>query len=207
MDDSQVFVDARNDVDPLASPRKTLNAESTRQVEPNVEMATLFLDHSATLVRALRRTFGSGPPDPEDIAQQAFQKLVERQDRSDIRDLPAFLWRTARNAFLSALKRDGVRARYDYEVEQLYFPSRGDDLTPERVLEVREQLQSINDVLRQMPEKRRHAFLLHKVEGLSVAEVARRLDITRTPAQKHITRAAQQIDVFLAEKNKLRRTE
>ncbi|MEM6537350.1 MAG: sigma-70 family RNA polymerase sigma factor [Pseudomonadota bacterium] len=166
------------------------------------DITALYRDHSGELIASLRKAFGAGPPDPEDVAQQAFQKLIERQDRTDIRDLKAFLWRTARNTFLKAVSKDGVRSRYDFEVEHLFFPARGDDSTPERVLEVKEELQAINEVLREMPEKRRHAFLLHKVEGLSVAAVARRLGISRTPAQKHITRAAHQIETHLTDMQK-----
>ena len=166
------------------------------------DITALYRDHSRELIASLRKAFGAGPPDPEDVAQQAFQKLIEREDRSDIRDLKAFLWRTARNTFLKAVSKAGVRSRHDFEVEQLFFPARGDDSTPERILEVKEELQAINEVLRQMPQKRRHAFLLHKVEGLSVAAVARQLGISRTPAQKHITRAAHQIEVHLTEMQK-----
>lgn len=185
------------DGSPKATERAAKCEASDRSRDEDIN--ALYRDHSDELIVSLRKAFGAGPPDPEDVAQQAFQKLIERRDRSDIQDLKAFLWRTARNTLLKAINKEGVRSRHDFEVEHLFFPMRGDDSTPERVLEVKEELRAINDVLRRMPEKRRHAFLLHKVEGLSVAAVARRLGISRTPAQKHITRAAQQIEVHLTE--------
>lgn len=166
------------------------------------DIAALYRDHAPALVASLRNTFGSGPPDPAEVAHQAFHKLIERKDCSDILNLKAFLWRTARNTFLKAIKKRHVRSHYDFEVEQIFFPTRGDNSTPEKVLEVEQELREINKVLRIMPEKRRHAFLLHKVEGLSVSAVARRLGISRTPAQKHITRAAHQIDLHLAAINR-----
>ena len=181
-------------------------ASAGSRADGHADVTALYKAYAGRLAASLRKTFGNGPPDPEDVAQQAFQKLIERPDRSDIRDLRAFLWRTARNTFLKAIRKEAVRTRYDFEVENLFFPARGDDSTPERVLEVKEELEAINEALRQMPEKRRDAFLLHKVEGLTVVEVARRLKISRTPAQKHITRAAQQIEVYLAEKKRGRTT-
>ncbi|MEO1406998.1 MAG: sigma-70 family RNA polymerase sigma factor [Pseudomonadota bacterium] len=165
----------------------------------NDDIAELYCAHLDELVVSLRKAFGAGPPDPEDIAQQAFQKLIERGNRADIRNLKAFLWRIARNTLLKAVKKETVRSRHDFEIEHLFFPARGDESTPETVLAVKEELEAINEVLRQMPEKRRHAFLLHKIDGLSVAAVARRLGISRTPAQKHITRAASQIEEHLTE--------
>ena len=177
-------------------------APAANDQNANDDINALYQEHGRSLVLALRKMFGNGPPDPEDVAQQAFQKLIERPDRSDIRDLKAFLWRTARNAFLNGLDREGVRSRYDFEIEHLFFPARGDKSTPETVLEVKEELKAINQALRQMPEKRRHAFLLHKVEGLSVSDVARRLNIARTPARKHIMRAAHEIELHLAERRR-----
>ncbi|MEM0921558.1 MAG: sigma-70 region 4 domain-containing protein [Pseudomonadota bacterium] len=59
-------------------------------------------------------------------------------------------------------------------------------------------MREINDVLRRMPDSRRRAFLLHKVEKLSIAEVARKLKIGKTTAYKHILRATRDIDLHLA---------
>ena len=158
----------------------------------------LYRDHWVALVGSLRRTFGDGPPDPDDIAQQAFQKLIERDRLSDIRSIKGFLWRTARNLMINAKRSRSTRTRYDFEIEHLYFPSRGVNSTPEAVLSANEELQAINEVLRAMPEKRRRAFILHRVEGLSVSEVARRLRLSRSPTDRLIRRAAEDIQMRLS---------
>lgn len=141
--------------------------------------------------------FGAGPPDPEDVAQQAFEKLLERGDCSDIAALDAFLWRSARNLMLKGKRHEDVRAKYDFEIEQLFFPRRGDTSTPEGVLRTKEELAAINQALREMPEKRRRAFILHRVDGLPVVEVAKRLGIARSPANRHISRAYRDIELRL----------
>ena len=41
--------------------------------------------------------------------------------------------------------------------------------------------------------------MLHRVEGLSIAETGRRLGIGRTTAAQHISRAAADLDLFLLE--------
>lgn len=162
------------------------------------DVTGLYKKQARRLTAAIRSMFGNGPPDPEDVTQLAFQKLLERSDRSDIRDLDAFLWRTARNLILKAKRAQDVRSRHDFEIEHLFFPLRGYSSTSERVLIARQQLEAINEALRAMPVRRRRAFLLHKVEGLSVSDVARSLKIGRTTAHKHIVRAAQLIDMHLA---------
>ena len=147
----------------------------------------------------LRKAFGDGPPDPDDISQLAFQKVIERGDIASIENLRAFLWRTARNLVLNEKRREDVRSRHDYEIEQLFFATEGDASSAERVISAREQLSLVNALLEKMPENRRRAFYLHRVEGLTVAEVGRRLGISRTGAAKHIARAISDIDGFFAD--------
>ncbi|MEL7029230.1 MAG: sigma-70 family RNA polymerase sigma factor [Pseudomonadota bacterium] len=162
------------------------------------ELGAAYVSYLPKLKAALLKNFGSGPPDPEDIIQQAFQNLLERKDRSDIKDIHAFLWRTARNLTLAAKRKSVVHSKYDFEIEQLFFPQGGDNSTPESILSAREELKVINQTLKQMPPKRRRAFVLHKIEELTVSDVARRLNISRSPAQKHINKAMQNIAVALA---------
>lgn len=162
-------------------------------------LAQLYEQRAAKLTATLRNMFGNGPPDPEDVTQQAFQKLLERGDCSDIQDINAFLWRTARNLFFKGRRHEDVRGKYDFEIERIYFPQRGDELTPERVLSSKEELLAVNQALRLMPETRRHAFVLNKVEGLTVTEVAARLGIARSPATRHISRACRDIELHLAQ--------
>lgn len=161
-----------------------------------------YVKYFPKLKAALLKSFGAGPPEPDDIIQQAFQNLLERRDGSDINDIHAFLWRTARNLTLQAKRKSVVRSKYDFEIEQLYFPLTGGDSTPESILSARDEIKVINQVLDHMPPKRRRAFILHKIEGLTVSEVARRLKIARSPAQKHVNKAMQDIAVALASRTR-----
>lgn len=181
------------------------NTESPVERQPQVnpkpevpaEIFRLYQQYASQLTAAIRRSFGNGPPDPEDVAQQSFQKLIERGDLESIRNLKGFLWRIARNLVLGEKRSQEVRLRYDYEVEQLFFPLGHDESDPQRVLMVREQLKSINDVMRNMPEKRRRAVILHRVEGLSVTDVGRRLGISRQNAAKHLANGIADLNVAI----------
>ncbi|MEM0928725.1 MAG: sigma-70 family RNA polymerase sigma factor [Pseudomonadota bacterium] len=164
------------------------------------ELVALYQQRAPKLTATLRKMFGNGPPDPEDVVQQAFQKILERGDCSDIEDLNAFLWRTARNICLKGRRHEDVRAKFDFEIEHLFFPQRGDDSSPEGVLSTKEELHAINEALRAMPDTRRRAFVLNKVEGLTVTDVAKRLRIGRSPATRHISRAMRDIELHLMRK-------
>lgn len=163
----------------------------------SLDLAGLYDRHARVVTASIRRLFGNGPPDPEDVTQLAFQKLLERDDRHSIRNPEAFLWRTARNLLLNEKRSQGVRSKYDYDVEQLFFAPGGDKSNPECVVAAREQIHVINQALLAMPEKRRRAFMLHRVEGLNVSEVARRLGLSRTAVNKHLARAFATVDSVL----------
>lgn len=173
-------------------------AAAQRTETAGADVAALYRQTIRPLASMLRKHLGDGPPDPDDIAQLAFQKLIERPTLADIDNVEAFLWRTARNLVFKERRAQNVRARYDFEVEQLYFALRGYDPDPERVVSAKEQIDLVKTMLQSMPERRRRAFVLHRVEGLTIAATARRLKISATAAGKHIARAMADIDDALS---------
>lgn len=161
----------------------------------DTRLTSFYNEYLETLVAGLRKQFGGGPPEPEDIAQQAFQKLVERDDLSKIKNLQAFIWRIARNMILDHKRAQDVRSRYDFEVEKLYFPLKNDVSTPEDVLLVQEQLNIVKKIVDELPERRRQALLLNRIEGLSVTEVGKQLGISRPSAAAHIAKAMAKLSM------------
>lgn len=155
----------------------------------SAELRRLFADCFEPLVAFLRSRFGAGPPDPEDVAQQAFGKLMERDGLGDIENPRAFLWRTACNIAISE-KRSLTRAdRREADTATLLSLDDGYLLTPERVLEAKEQVAIASEVLRKMPVQRRRAFILTRIEGLSHRETALRLGVSRPAVSKHVAKA------------------
>lgn len=162
-------------------------------------LSGFYKTYAPELSGYLRKAFGDGPPDPEDVTQEAFRRLAEKGDLGAIENFKAFLWRTARNLVLTERRKTDMRSQADFEVSQLFFAVKGTEFTPERVLEVEQQLRIINAALGKMPERRRKAFLLHRVDGLNLAAVGRQLGVSRRAAVKHVMRAIVDIDVALEE--------
>lgn len=168
----------------------------------DARLEALYQERADAVTTALRREFGDGPPDPEDITHQAFHKLIERGRWDDIENLPGFFWRTARNLLLTCRRNVAARRKHDAHVEQVFFAPQGRDKSPESVISVREQLRIVERTLRDMPPRRRDAFLMHRVEGLTLTETGKRLGVTRHAIVKHIARASVDIENAIAENAK-----
>ena len=146
-------------------------------------------EYYGPLIGFLRSRFGPGPPEPEDMAQRTFTRLLEQHSLADVRDPRAFLWRVAHNLTVSeqraasATEQGADRVRARQSLDEGYL------LVPERVLEAKQQLQVAVRVIESMPERRKQVFLMVRVDGLSQAEVASRLGISPPAVSKHIGKA------------------
>ena len=66
-------------------------------------------------------------------------------------------------------------------------------MVPDRLLEAREELTLVREALERMPERARDAFLLHRLEGLTYAEIGERLCVSVSSVEKYIMRALEDI--------------
>lgn len=161
--------------------------------DPRNLVEALYATCFDQLVGFLRSAFGAGPPPPEDLAQAAFERLLKVAHLRGDSSPRAFLWRTASNLAISARRRANVETRNLVDVETLFPAREGYRSTPERVVEAEEDLDIVYRVISEMPEQRRSAFLLVRVDGLSHADAAVRLEISRPAVSKHVARATKDI--------------
>ncbi|MEM1112868.1 MAG: sigma-70 family RNA polymerase sigma factor [Pseudomonadota bacterium] len=185
---------------PKSTPPEDIPASSDSHSSLSVEremLANLYIDFAPILAKSLRRAFGNGPPDPEDAAQQAFERVLERTDLAAIRDLKAFLWGTARNFMLSGSRSAATAFKYQRDVTAKFYSHQSYGIDPQRVINAREHVAQINAALERMPERRRRAFYLRRVEGLAIREVAQRLGISPAATSKHIAAASAELDILL----------
>lgn len=150
------------------------------------------------LVKGLRATYGDGPPDPDEVAQQAFAKLAAKGSLDGIADGESYVWIAARNIILSEKRAMRVRGEHADQAKDGLFGALCDDFDPERVLTAKGDLDLVMTTLQNMPERRRQIFLLARVDGLTPEQAGRSVGVSRTAAVRHIALATAAIAEVLA---------
>jgi len=103
-----------------------------------------------------------------------------------IQNVRAYLYRMARNILVDEQRRRAINRKAVGGLatdKQIFI----DERTPERVLIAEERLNVLRAVIQASPKPRRRSFLLHRLEGLSCAEVARMTGYSESAVKKHIT--------------------
>ena len=164
-------------------------------------MDVLYARHWGELCHYIKKHFGPGPPDPEDVAQDAFMRFVAIEDRQAIENPRAYLFRTAHNVLVDERRRLALRGASRVAVEAR---AASDDRTPERVLAGQEQLAILTRSLRAMPAARSRSFLLNRLQGLSCAAIARLTGYSESAVKKHIDVVLTDLDAALSDAERMR---
>lgn len=123
----------------------------------------------------------------EDIAHDAYLRVLERTDTQPIEHPRAFLYRTALNLVIDRHRRHLLRQSEPLEV--LDQDERWHTAAPTLNLQLDQRLALMRKALDELSKPCRDSFLLRKLEGLSHQQIAERLGISRSLVEKHIVNA------------------
>lgn len=178
----------------------TLDNNAPAMMVCDTGMDALYARHWGELCHYIRKHFGPGPPDPEDVAQDAFMKFAAINDREAIENPRAYLFRTAHNVLVDEHRRLALRRANPAEMQARLVR---DDRTPERVLVGQERLEILARALRTMPTARRRSFLLNRLRGLSCAAIARMTGYSESAVKKHIDLALRDLEAALMDAERI----
>lgn len=148
---------------------------------------SLFRAHHGAIRRYVARTFGAGPPDPDDVVQAVFEKYAGLGDCSGIANPKAFLIRSARNYVLDQRRRQAVRSGFARSVES--EGSSHDEFDAERVLTAKQRWKILEDAIRALDKRHQEILIMNRIHGLSCAEIARRKGCSPTLVKTVVARA------------------
>ncbi|MGO8973736.1 MAG: RNA polymerase sigma factor [Steroidobacteraceae bacterium] len=145
----------------------------------------LFDDHNRALVSFLRARLRN-EAEARDVAQEAYVKLLQLDDINAIGFLRAYLFRIAAN-----LAVDRIRSRAYHETDHPaeFFDALSDERGPDRVAIAAEELELVRQVLLDLPEKCRQAFVGHIFGGQKTHDIAVRLQLSERMIRIYIAQA------------------
>lgn len=122
----------------------------------------------------------------QDIIQNVFTDLWNRRNETDIENPAAYLHTAVRFQVLKQITRSSKNSfiATNFETE-LISPLASDDCILEK-----EAKTLIELYISALPEKRRNIFIMHFYEGLSTANIALKLNVSRKTVQNQLTTAS-----------------
>ncbi|WP_412559973.1 RNA polymerase sigma factor [Winogradskyella sp. MIT101101] len=161
-----------------------------------IRFSKLYETYAQSLSNILFYKYGERL-NPADKVQEAFIKLWENCAKIAPEAAKTYLYTTANNMMLNAVKHQKVVLKY-----QKVKPKDYTNESPEFVLRKKEFLKRFERVLSQLKEEERVAFLLNKVDGKTHKEVAEILGITKKVAEHRIYGALNKLKDELEELNR-----
>ncbi|GGB05618.1 DNA-directed RNA polymerase sigma-70 factor [Brucella endophytica] len=158
------------------------------------DLARLYETEHTRLRSIVRRLIGN-PNVAEDVVQQAFANILARTDETAANF--AYVRQAVRNLALNHLR--DTRRRGEAELTGFELDTIADERpSPEMAALYRSELRRLLQAVAELPPRRREAFTLNKVEGLSYDEIAERMGISRNTVISQIVSAMLALDRALA---------
>jgi len=129
--------------------------------------------------------------DAEDAAQDVFMRYAASGKALPAAEQEPYLRTVARNlshdAWQKSQHRHGVEVlSLDEQAGALEQLPADDATDPVHAAEYRERLRRLEEAMAELPERRREAFVLHSIDGLTQTEVAQRMGISRRMVYNHV---------------------
>lgn len=149
------------------------------------QVETLYNDHHSWLQGWLRHKLGHAG-DAADIAQDVFLRILIRQQPLRLNEPRAYLSTIARGLVIDHWRRRELETAW---LETLATLPEAQTPSPENRLLLLETLFAIDRMLDGLKPQVRQAFLLAQLEGASCPDIAVRLGVSLSTAERYIAKA------------------
>lgn len=149
-------------------------------------MLECFVASYAELSRHLTRRFGRNL-DPQDVMQDTYLRLQAIPADTEILNQRSYLFRMASNLATDRMRSQPPPASIASVDELDEAPDEG--ASPERIIDYRQRLEHLKQAIAALPPRQRQVLLMHKFDGLTHAQIAAELGISRSAVEKLIMKA------------------
>jgi RNA polymerase sigma-70 factor (ECF subfamily) len=151
------------------------------------ELHQAMSPHLPILRQWLVRRLGPSE-DVDDVVQDIWARLCKVPDMAVIENPKAYLFRTAGTVVTDRFRRGQARAADRHE-ELTEFSHPVEEITPERVLEGKIEMERIVACIGLLPERTRDILVLSRFEQLNNKQIAASMGISVSAVEKHLARA------------------
>jgi len=151
----------------------------------------LFLNHRQSLIHTIYRIVGC-PQTAEDLAHEAYLKMLHASKVQEISYPHPFLYQIARNLALDHLRKEKIRQqsdslqKNDKDVSNMLESIPSIAPSPEQQIADRQQVALMIDALSGLSERRRQILVLHKFHHWTYERIARHYGISRSAVEKNV---------------------
>lgn len=147
-----------------------------------------FFEHYEELIGTWTRRLRSRHR-AEDFAHDAFVRVLEA-DQENVQQPRAYLHQTTRNIAVDHFRREERRALLEMDAAGQGDEARDD---PESYMHAVQLADSIEKALAELPVNCRQVFVWQKLEGLSQAEIAERLGLSKNMVERYMIRTIRHL--------------
>lgn len=147
----------------------------------------------ANILRIVRK-----PEMAEDVLQEVFMAFWEKRKALEMDRIADWLFVVSYNKSLTAVKRAARESMITLQTDNhenitLQEPEISEE-------EFQELLAMVNDAIGHLPERKKQIFMLYRLRGIPLADIARDLDISIATVKEHLTISNKFIRSYLSEK-------
>jgi RNA polymerase sigma factor (sigma-70 family) len=126
----------------------------------------------------------------EDAVQETFLRMWKMRNNLNRYERPDYLaFHILRNWCIDRARKKKV----EWEDWSVYVENAKDLLTPQRQMELQEELHQVEKAAQQLPEQQRTILFLRNVEGYSTKEVANMLGLKVNTVEVNLSRARRRL--------------
>lgn len=171
----------------LAAATTTFTSTVTDEPRPALSVDAVIRENHGALVNFLRRRMRTAE-DANDVAQEAYVRMMQYEGARDIHSPSSLLFRIATNVANDFARADQSRRVQDQcSIDDHELASH--EPSAERQIAGCEDLATLLVAIRQLPQKCQQVFLLSRVKHMTYPEIAKHCGISVKMVEKHISHA------------------